>query len=118
MNSKQTRQRQTTRKSKKTRTLSTGELALRYGVAREKVHHWIDSGELRALNVASNPRGQRPRWRITLEAVAAFEQARSSLSTLSNRSGISGVRFPQDGNPDDETHGDDPAAREARRDRP
>jgi excisionase family DNA binding protein len=58
-------------------TYSTAELAERWGVNISKIGEWIRNGELRALNVAQTVKGHRPRYRITEEAVAAFEQART-----------------------------------------
>lgn len=58
-------------------TYSTAELAERWGVNISKIGEWIRSGELRALNIAQTVKGHRPRYRITKEAVAAFEQART-----------------------------------------
>lgn len=52
-------------------------LAKRYGVKPEKVHHWIRTGELVAINVAASTSG-RPRFIVTPEAIAAFEARRSS----------------------------------------
>ena len=46
-------------------------------VKPDKVLAWIASGELAAINVATKPDG-RPRWIITIEAIAEFEQRRSS----------------------------------------
>lgn len=53
-------------------------LGKRWGVAPEKVIELIRSGELRAINLATNANGIRPRWHIPLAAVEAFEQARSN----------------------------------------
>lgn len=33
-------------------------------VDEEQILGWIRSGQLRAVNVAADPRGKRPRWRI------------------------------------------------------
>jgi excisionase family DNA binding protein len=54
------------------------ELARRWGVHRSKVLAWLRTGELRGINLATR-RGGRPRWRIPLDAVLAFEQARSAM---------------------------------------
>ena len=53
------------------------ELARRYGVHVYKILSFIRSGELAALNLATRRSG-RPRWKITPEAIAAFERSRSS----------------------------------------
>lgn len=41
-----------------------------------KVLSWIRSGQLEAVNHAENPSG-RPRWRISIHALEAFDRARS-----------------------------------------
>lgn len=46
------------------------------GVGLDTVLHWIATGQLRAVNVAKNPNGLRPRWRIAADAIEAFEAAR------------------------------------------
>lgn len=60
------------------RALSPPAVAERLGVSPAKILNWIDSGELKAINVAASSRGQRPRWRITPEALAAFEAGRAN----------------------------------------
>jgi len=50
--------------------------------AADKVLTWIKSGELRAVNIATNPRG-RPRYLIDLKDVEAFEARRSVHKTPS-----------------------------------
>ena len=57
-------------------------IARRYGVKPDKILAWIASGELAAINVAERP-GGRPRWRISPEAIAAFERRRSSRPAAS-----------------------------------
>jgi hypothetical protein len=58
------------------RTYGVPDLCERYAVGPHTVLTWIRSGELRAVNVARRP-GGRPSWRVTAEAVAAFEAART-----------------------------------------
>lgn len=58
-------------------TLTPPQLAQRYGVKVTKVLTWIATGQLRALNVATKVTG-RPRWRITPEAIDAFETSRTA----------------------------------------
>lgn len=58
-------------------TYTTDEIASRYGVNISKVIAWIKSGDLAAINVARCPHGERPRYRITQEALEAFERART-----------------------------------------
>ena len=55
------------------RSFSVADVAARLAVNQTKVCGWIARGELRAVNVADRPDGQRARWRITPEALAAFE---------------------------------------------
>jgi hypothetical protein len=50
-------------------------LAKRWGCDDGKVHRYIRSGELRAINLATEPSG-RPRWRIALSDILAFERNR------------------------------------------
>ena len=59
-------------------TLSVHDLTERYGVSEHTVLGWIRSGELRAVNVGRRPGGKKPRWRITQEALEAFEQLRTA----------------------------------------
>lgn len=58
--------------------LAPSEVAARFGVKAEKVLLWIQAGELQAVNAATRRNGQRPRWRISPQALADFEQARAS----------------------------------------
>jgi excisionase family DNA binding protein len=60
-------------------TLTVRKIQERFGVGESTVLAWIRSGELRAFDVSRN-RGKRPSWRITEEALAAFELARSSAA--------------------------------------
>lgn len=62
------------------RALTPNELAARYGVGVHKVLRWIKSGELVAVNVASDLR-KRPQWVITADALRMFEKGRQSQST-------------------------------------
>jgi excisionase family DNA binding protein len=50
----------------------------RYGVTVHTVLGWIRSGELRAVNVGRQQRARKPRWRISEEALVAFEQVRAT----------------------------------------
>jgi hypothetical protein len=56
-------------------TVTPPELARRYRVATKKVLGWIRRGELAALNLA-NPGCTRPRYVISPESIAAFEESR------------------------------------------
>jgi excisionase family DNA binding protein len=50
------------------------QLARRWSVSRSKVLRWLATGELRGIDLATR-RGGRPRWRVPLDAVLAFEAA-------------------------------------------
>ena len=52
------------------------EIASRFGVKPETVLSWIRNGELAAINLARQG-SLRPRYRISPEALATFEQVRS-----------------------------------------
>jgi excisionase family DNA binding protein len=58
-------------------TLSVRDLCERYGVSEHTVLGWIRSGELRAVNVGRRVGAKKPRWRITQEALDAFELLRT-----------------------------------------
>jgi hypothetical protein len=60
-----------------TETITPPQLARRWGVAAEKVIALINSGQLRAVNLAVNPDG-RPRYRIYITEVERFEAARAT----------------------------------------
>ena len=60
------------------RTLTVKEAAGRFGVTQHTVLSWIRSGELPAIDV-SRKRGGRPSWRITPDALARFERARTAM---------------------------------------
>lgn len=57
------------------------QLAKERHVGIAKIHQWIRSGELLAINHAST-RLSTPRWRIPAEAVAAFDRARSNRADM------------------------------------
>jgi excisionase family DNA binding protein len=59
-------------------TLSVRNLCERYGVSEGTVLTWINRGELRAVNVGRRLGAKKPRWRITQEALEAFELARTA----------------------------------------
>jgi hypothetical protein len=58
-------------------TLTPPQLAARWGVSPDKVLALIHSGQLMAINLATNPRG-RPRYRLRLSEIERFEEARST----------------------------------------
>lgn len=58
------------------RALSVKDICERYSVGEHTVLGWINRGEIRAINV-SRHRGAKPRWRVTAEALQAFELSRT-----------------------------------------
>jgi transposase len=58
-------------------TLTVRQVAAHYGVGPRKIIAWLERGELVGINVASKATG-RPRWRISQDALQAFERRRSS----------------------------------------
>ncbi len=69
-----------TTKNRPAALLTPPDLARRWGVSPDKIRAWIESGELRAINLAARL-GGRPRWRIDPAAVAEFEERRRATST-------------------------------------
>jgi transposase len=59
------------------RSLLVRDVCERYGVSEQTVLGWIHSGQLKALNVSRKLGARKPRWRISEEALAAFEVART-----------------------------------------
>jgi excisionase family DNA binding protein len=68
-----------------TSRLTVSEVASQYGVTEITVLGWINSGELKAINVGRTPGKKKPRWRISAAAVAEFEDRRSSESRPAER---------------------------------
>jgi excisionase family DNA binding protein len=58
-------------------TLTVHDISERYGVSEHTVLGWINRGEMRAINVGRRIGAGKPRWRVTEEALAAFELART-----------------------------------------
>jgi excisionase family DNA binding protein len=56
-------------------TYTPQQIAERFKVGHATVLEWIRSGELAAVNVARS-QGGKPRWRITSDALLAFELLR------------------------------------------
>ena len=56
--------------------LTVKAVADRLGVGVHAVLGWIAAGELSAVNVARNRAGERPRWRISADALQQFELGR------------------------------------------
>jgi excisionase family DNA binding protein len=63
-------------------TYSVHDLAERYGVGEHTILAWIKQGELRAINVGRNLDSKKPRWRVTQQALEAFEQSRAASLPL------------------------------------
>ena len=55
--------------------LTPKELAAMWGIHATKVIAWIRSGELRAMDASQKP-GGKPRYRIDIADIEAFERAR------------------------------------------
>jgi hypothetical protein len=60
--------------------LTVAEFARRYRVGEDKVRGWIDKGDLKAINTATDMCG-KPRWVITPDSLAAFEKKRAGGPT-------------------------------------
>jgi hypothetical protein len=58
--------------------LSVPQLAEKWGISPNKVLAWIRAGELRAVNIAMNRSGDRPRYVIDVADIEAFEQSREA----------------------------------------
>jgi hypothetical protein len=58
------------------RGYTVADLAKRFRVSEDKVRSWIRSRELVAVNTAR--RGHRPRFVVTVEALAVFERSRNA----------------------------------------
>ena len=58
-------------------TFGVKDLCERFAVGEHTILGWIKRGELRAINVSRKQVG-RPKWRITSEALEAFELARTA----------------------------------------
>ena len=63
-------------------TLTPPQVAKRLRVSPDKVLAWIRSSELRAVNVATRD-STRPRYRVTINDLKAFEERRSTSAGIS-----------------------------------
>ena len=59
--------------------LTPPEIARRWGVSPETVIGWVRSGQLRAVDVSSRPGIGRPRFRIDIADLSAFENRRQVI---------------------------------------
>jgi excisionase family DNA binding protein len=57
---------------------TVADLCQRFGVREHTVLGWIAQGELAATNVGTKPGLRKPRWRISEQALADFELARTT----------------------------------------
>lgn len=62
--------------------LTPPEIAARLRCRSSKVILWIRREQLRAVNLAENPDGKRPRWRVSPEALAEFLAARTNRAPV------------------------------------
>lgn len=60
------------------RKLTPPDIARLWGITPDKVLVWIRSGELRAID-ASTTQGERPRYLVDIDDLAAFERGRSTV---------------------------------------
>lgn len=61
--------------------LTPKQVAQRYGVSTATVVHWINTEQLKSINVGRSLRKLKPRWKIFPEQLAEFELHRQSGST-------------------------------------
>ena len=61
--------------------LSPSDIAVSRGINVVKVLTWIKTGELRAINVATQT-GRLPRWRISPAELEAFDAARAAVPQI------------------------------------
>lgn len=62
--------------------LNVKELQKRFNVTEPTVLQWIKSGELRAVNVGRKANAGKPRWRVSVEVVEAFEKSRANFPMI------------------------------------
>lgn len=63
-------------------TYSIKDICTRFNVNEHTVLAWIHSGELKAVNVGVSLARKKPRWRITDEALKAFEELRAAATPV------------------------------------
>ena len=62
-------------------TYGIKDICERFAVGEHTVLGWIHRGQMVAINV-SRKCGSRPKWRVTLESLTAFEQLRTPQQPL------------------------------------
>lgn len=75
--------------------LTAKQFAEHMDVPLPKVYAWILSGELRALDVSLKPGCGNPRWRIPVEAIKEFEEARSNRQPAAPQAEPAPARAPR-----------------------
>ena len=63
---------------------SVRQVATQRRVSPSKVYAWIRSGDLEAINMART-RLVRPLWRISADALSAFDRVRSNRASIARR---------------------------------
>ena len=76
------------------RPLTVPETASYLRVRKDKILHWIHSGELPAYNVAANQGGQRPKYRIDPEAIRTFATRRAATPPTPRGRPVGACRRP------------------------
>jgi hypothetical protein len=56
------------------------EIASRFKVATKTVIAWINLGDLKAINTSRSLASKKPRWRVSQEALEAFEKTQSMVN--------------------------------------
>ncbi len=59
--------------------LTVNEIAAQRGVKDSTVRAWITSGDLKAVNCSPKRDSQKPRYKISPEALAAFDRLRAAV---------------------------------------
>lgn len=60
------------------RYITPPQYAEQLGVSPDKVRAWCASGAIRAIDVSEHPGVGRPRWRISPDAIAEWEEGRTA----------------------------------------
>jgi excisionase family DNA binding protein len=76
---------------------SVRQICERFNVTQQTVLRWIQDGQLAALNVARRLGGKRPTWRVSEQAIEAFEALRTATPppprSTRRRRQTEGIRF-------------------------
>lgn len=65
--------------------LTPPDVARMWGVHLSKVMGFIESGELPAINMAKDAKGERPRYRVRLSDIELFETGRMTTQAVVKR---------------------------------